>query len=161
MDDGSGESSRELPVKLTRRVWKVVMSQQNTVAVLNHVLDRLTHTILQYLGESAPWLATQEAVRQKALLGLIEKQQVAASRVAELLAERHGLVQLTNYPFDLSATHYCSFDFMRSHLVKDEETLVAELKSAASQLSHDAEAGRVLEQLADDESQTLVRIKDL
>jgi hypothetical protein len=129
--------------------------------ILNTVLDRLSHTLLQYIGESWPWADPLDAERQKTLLGLVRRQQFGAERVAELLTDRRAIVTLGNYRFDGSALHYCTFEFLQPQLIADETRLIAELREAASNVNGDAGAVRLLEQLIVDEEETLKQLSEL
>ena len=129
--------------------------------ILNTVLDRLSHTLLQYIGESWPWADPLDAERQTIILGLVRRQQFGAERVAELLTDRRAIVTLGNYRFDGSSLHYCTFEFLQPQLIADENCLIAELREAASNVNGDAGAVRLLEQLIVDEEETLKQLSEL
>lgn len=129
--------------------------------ILNTVLDRLSHTLLQYIGEAWPWAHPLEPDCQATIMGLVRRQQFGAERVAELLTERRAIVTLGNYRFDGSSLNYCTFEFLKPQLVADETRLIAELREAASSVNGDAGAIRLLEQLIADEEETLKQIRNL
>ena len=132
-----------------------------SLQILNTVLDRLTHTLLQYVGEAWPWTNPLETHGQETMNGLVRRQQFGADRVAQLLAERRAIITLGNYRFDGSLLNYCTFDFLKSQLIKDETCLIAELREAVSCVNGDPGAVRLLEQLIVDEEETLKRLNEL
>lgn len=133
----------------------------SSLQVLNSVLDRLSHTLLQYIGESWPWADPLEPAQQEIVLGLVRRQQFGAERVAELLTGRRAIVTLGNYRFDGTSLHYCSIEFVKPQLIEDETRLIAELREALSSVNGDAEAVRLLEQLITDEEVTLNKLSEL
>lgn len=129
--------------------------------ILNTVLDRLSHTLLQYVGESWPWADPLDSDRQATILGLVRRQQFGAERVLELLTNRRVIVTLGNYRFDGSSLNYCTFEFLKPQLVEDETRLIAELREAVTNVNGDAGAVRLLEQLIADEEETLKQLSEL
>lgn len=129
--------------------------------ILNTVLDRLSHTLLQYIGESWPWTDPLDSERQPIIEGLVRRQQFGAERIAEFLTERRAIVTLGNYRFDGSSLHYCTFEFLKPRLIADETSLIAELQKAAASANGDAGAVRLLEQLIADEEETLRQVSEL
>jgi 3-deoxy-D-manno-octulosonate 8-phosphate phosphatase KdsC-like HAD superfamily phosphatase len=129
--------------------------------ILNTVLDRLSHTLLQYIGEAWPWADPLDADCQATIMGLVRRQQFGAERVAELLTERRAIVTLGNYRFDGSFLNYCTFDYLKPQLLADETHLIAELRDAVSSVNGDAGAVRLLEQLIVDEEDTLKQLSEL
>lgn len=132
-----------------------------SLQVLNTVLDRLTHTLLQYVGESWPWTDPLDPSQQETVLGLVRRQQFAAERVAELLTERRAIVTLGNYRFDGTLLHYCTLEFLKPRLIEDETRLLNELRQALADVDGDAEAVRLIEQLIADEEDTLRKLDEL
>lgn len=137
------------------------MSGPNLTARLNDLLNRLSRSWLQYVGESWPWASTENADRLEVLQGLVRRQQFAAERIADLLTDRGAVISLENYPFDGSAVNYVTVDYVKPRLIQDEESIVRELKAAVDALAQDADALRVLEQVTADEEQTLKELTDL
>lgn len=132
-----------------------------SLQVLNTVLDRLSHTLLQYIGESWPWTDPLDPAQQETVLGLVRRQQFGAERIAELLTERRAIVTLGNYRFDGTILHYCTVDFVKPKLIADETQLIAELKQALADVDGDSEAVRLLEQLITDEEDTVSKLAQL
>ena len=137
------------------------MSQPNSLPILNALLNRLSHSMLQYMGEVWPWTATADAPRQSGFMSLVEKQQHAAERLAGFLIERNVVLELRNYPFDGSMFHYCTLDFVMPRLIEDESRLLSDLKAASEAVGADKDAARLVQQLVAEEEQTLARLKTL
>ena len=139
------------------------MTAQATQPVLNNLLNRMTHSLLQYMGESWPWDPSEDHHREQLVAGLVRRQQFGASRIAELMQKRRELIELDNYPEDRSELHYVSLDYFKPLLIQDQQSLVDAVQSAIHdvQASGDDEAARLLEQLVSEESQTLDELKAL
>ncbi|MBI1313777.1 hypothetical protein GC176_20995 [bacterium] len=137
------------------------MSGQNSTALLNDLLNRLSHSWLQYIGDAWPWAPNECAERLEAFQGLVRRQQFAAERLGDLLSDRHAVLSLTNYPFDGSTVNYVTLDYVKPRIVDDEQSMIADLKAAAGELQNDPEALRLVEQLTADEEQTLSELSAL
>jgi hypothetical protein len=137
------------------------MSDQASLQILSGLLNQVRYSLLQYIGESWPWTGKQEQTRQDAFIGLVRRQQFSAERLASLLLDRRAVVPGSNYPKDCSELHFVTLDFAKKRLVENAEAVVGALKTATSQLPDDAEALRLVEQLARDEEQTLDSLKAL
>jgi len=137
------------------------MSSQDSTRILNDLLNRISRSLLQYVGESSTWTGPRDAARGEAFQALVRRQQFAAERIAGLLTERRAAVVLSNYPREQSALHFVTLDFVRPRLIEDEQTLISMLKSAVQALCGDPEAVRLVEQLLADEEQTLATLRAL
>lgn len=137
------------------------MSDQASLQILSGLLNQVRYSLLQYIGESWPWSGKDDQARLEAFTGLVRRQQFSAERLASLLLERRAVVPGSNYPKDCSELHFVTLDFAKKRLIANAESLVATLKTATSQLTGDAEALRLVEQLASDEQQTLDSLKAL
>jgi hypothetical protein len=137
------------------------MSGQTSTALLNDLLNRLSRSWLQYIGEAWPWASTEDASRLETFQGLVRRQHFAAERIADLLTDRHAVFSQGSYPFDGSLVNYVTLDFVRPRIVVDEHAILAALKAAGEALQDDAEALRLIEQITADEEQTLSELKAL
>ena len=137
------------------------MSQPNTLPTLNALLNRLSHSMLQYMGEVWPWTAAADASRQSSFMSLVDKQRHASERLAGFLIERNSVLELQNYPFDGSMFHYCTLDFVMPRLIEDESRLLSDLKAASHAVGADKDAARLIDQLIAEEEQTLAKLKTL
>jgi len=137
------------------------MSDQASLQILSGLLNQVRYSLLQYIGESWPWSGKDEQTRLEAFTGLVRRQQFSAERLASLLLERRAVVPGSNYPKDCSELHFVTLDFAKKRLIANAEAVIAALKAATPQLTDDAEALRLVEQLASDEQQTLDSLKAL
>jgi hypothetical protein len=137
------------------------MSDQASLQILSGLLNQVRYSLLQYIGESWPWSGKDDQARLDAFTGLVRRQQFSAERLASLLLERRAVVPGSNYPKDCSELHFVTLDFAKKRLIANAEAVVTALKAATSQLTDDAEALRLVEQLASDEQQTLDSLKTL
>jgi len=137
------------------------MSDQASLQILSGLLNQVRYSLLQYIGESWPWSGKDDQARLDAFTGLVRRQQFSAERLASLLLERRAVVPGSNYPKDCSELHFVTLDFAKKRLIANAEAVIAALKAATPQLADDAEALRLVEQLASDEQQTLDSLKAL
>jgi hypothetical protein len=133
----------------------------SSLQILNTVLDRLGHTLLQYIGESWPWASPLEPQQHENILRLVRRQQFGADRIAEFLTDRRAVVTLGNYRFDGSPLNYCTIEFVKPQLIDDETQLISELREAAAEVNGDTGALRLLEQLLSEEEDTLKQLHEL
>lgn len=137
------------------------MSDQDNSQTLNELLNRLSRSLLQYIGEAWPWAAGEQRDRLETINGLVRRQQFAAERLSELLEQRRVVLDIQNYPWDGSLFNYVTIDYVKPELIADEEDLLATLKQARAATNGDSEAARLLEQLASDEEKTLADLRDV
>ena len=137
------------------------MSDQASLQILSDLLNQVRYSLLQYIGESWPWSGKDEQNRYDAFIGLVHRQQFSAEQLAALLLERRAVVPGSNYPKDCSELHFVTLNFAKKRLIENADAVVAGFKAATSQLSDDAEALRLVEQLASDEEQTRDSLKAL
>jgi len=133
----------------------------SSLQILNTVLDRLSHSLLQYIGESWPWSSPLEPQQQENILRLVQRQQFGADRIAEFLTDQGAVVLLGNYRFDGSPLNYCTVEFVKPQLISDQTQLIAELRTATTELNGDSAAVRLLEQLITEEEDTLKQLHEL
>ena len=137
------------------------MSGQTSTALLNDLLNRLSRSWLQYIGEAWPWTSSEDAERLEKFQGLVRRQKFAAERIADLLTDRSAVFSQCSYPFDGSQVNYVTLDYVRPRIVVDEQTILAALKATGEALQGDAEALRLIEQVTADEEQTLAELTAL
>jgi len=137
------------------------MSVQNTTEILTELLNRLSRSWLQYIGEAWPWASSESEDRLETFRGLVRRQQFSAERVASLLSDRDAVISVQSYLFDGTTLNYVTLDYVKPRLVADEKEVIAELKSAVVSLKDDAEALRLVEQITTDAEQLLSELTDL
>jgi hypothetical protein len=137
------------------------MSGQTSTALLNDLLNRLSRSWLQYIGEAWPWTSSEDAERLEKFQGLVRRQNFAAERIADLLTDRNAVFSQCSYPFDGSQVNYVTLDFVKPRIIVDEQTILAALKATGEALQGDAEVLRLIEQVTADEEQTLSELAAL
>lgn len=133
----------------------------DSLQILNNLLNRLNRSLLQYIGESWPWTSYGSSSRADVFAALVRRQHFGAERLAELLVDRRAAIEVDNYPWDGSALHYVTLDYVMPKLLADEQSILQELNEAAKALNGDAEAVRVIEQLIADEEQAIAKLQSL
>jgi hypothetical protein len=133
----------------------------DSLQTLNDLLNRLNCSLLQYIGESWPWMSHGDSTREEIFMALVRRQHFGAERLAELLVERRAVIEIGNYPWDGSSLHYVTLDFVKPKLMADEQSILQQLNDAVPILNGDAEAVRLVEQLIADEEQAIARLQAL
>jgi len=119
----------------------------NVDETLNSILIQVYRSLLQYAGECWPWAAAGDTAVDQAVRTIAEEELTLAGRIFAHLDARGWPIDLGGYP-DNSSLHYVSLTFLLQRLVADHQRLVTELNTAASGLSADLDAARLVADVA-------------
>lgn len=130
-------------------------------ARLNEVLIAMSRSLLQYAGEAWPWVSSTEDDVAEQLLALVRQQHTQIERLGALLAQRVHFFDHGTYPTDYTDLQYLSLSYLLKRLIRDQEAVLAELRSAAKDCEGDPEARDLLQQLEVGVSQTIKSLQNL
>lgn len=130
-------------------------------AKLNDLLIALDRSLLQYTGEACPWAPSTEDAVTEQLQALVRQQQTQIARLANLLSQRMDCFDVGTYPTDYTDLQYLSLSYLLARLIRDQEAVLAKLRTTADDCGNDAEARDLLQQLQVGVSQTLESLKAL
>lgn len=116
-------------------------------AVLNRLVIELDCSLLQYVGESSPWMEEGDMERQTMILRLVEQESAVVRQVIDFLASRRWPVEYGTYPTDYTDLQYLSLDFLLTQLVDHAEKNCARIASCQEQMTVDAEITALLNTL--------------
>jgi hypothetical protein len=123
------------------------MIDPQTRAVLQHLLQRESHSLLHYACESFPWISPGE---QEALASLkqIDHEDLDVTGILARFLFKHRMVPaaLGSYPMSYTTINYTALDHLLPLLIDDQKSRIGELQKDLPKIK-DAEARQVVEQL--------------
>lgn len=131
-----------------------------TSADLNRLVVDLGRSLLQYVGESWPWVPGDAARAEEALQRLVQRQRESVARLTELLIRRNGSIDFGTFPTEYTDLHYVALDYLLEQLIESEQGLVAEVEHARAGCD-DAEASPLLDEILADERGILEELRQL
>ena len=118
-------------------------------AVLQGLIQRESHSLLQYVCEAFPWITPDE---QEALdrLQQINQQELQAMGVLARYLFKHRIVPaaLGSYPMNYTTINYTALDHLLPLLIDYQKGRIAELQKDLAKIN-DAEARQHVEQFFD------------
>lgn len=136
------------------------MSNVQHNAVLADVVIDLSRCLLQYVGESWPWTASDEA-EQQVIDNLVARQQQSVAKLADILHRRRNFIDFGAYPTEFTDLQYLALDHLLDQLVTSERALVDALGQAVTAVAGDDEAQAALESSLTVERDNLGRLEEL
>jgi hypothetical protein len=116
-------------------------------ALLNQLLIALHRSLLQYVGDAWPWVATTAEEEREKLLKLVGGQRRHTERLIELLIDRGWPIDFGSYPTEYTDLHYVALGYLIKQLVASEQALIGDIERALAGCAGDAEVMRLLEKL--------------
>lgn len=137
------------------------MTQSDTNAQLNELLILIGRSLLQYLGESWPWVGDDAVPLGQSIQKQGQDQQAEISRIVDLLDRRYHPIEFGAFPTEYTSLHYVSIDYLLDQLVAEQAALVEEVGRIASNVSGDEEAVALVQDLQQAESRRLEELETL
>ena len=128
---------------------------------LNQVLIDLDKSLLSYVAEAWPWTSNGDAAVQANVNELVVRRRENVGRLADLLTRREWPVDFGTYPTEYTDLHYVALDYLLSQLVQDQKRVTAGIERALSAATGDDAAKPLLEEILNDERDTLARLQKL
>ena len=125
------------------------MTNAETVAVLNQVLQLQYRSLPRYLVYGSPWTHANGADGQTrdALENIVHDQQRLTERLAELILDHRGSPDVGDFPMEFTDLHFLSLDYLLRELVYYQRQDIASLERCAADLSTAAaEAQAIVEE---------------
>ena len=113
-----------------------------TSALLNHILVRESHSLLQYLSDAWPWTDNEHADIPGRLTRMAGEERDATRRLADWLLRRKIMPHHGQFPKDYCSLHFVAMDHLLPPLVADERKLLAQLEQDMAKV--DLEDTRVI-----------------
>ena len=121
-----------------------LMNGNSTVA-LNRLLATIYRSLPMYLTEADPWVRHNDQHAREVLATIVANQRRDCQRVAELVLERYGRLDLGEFPMEFTDLHFLSIDYLIGELVRHQKMDIATIEQCIDRLQHDP-AGRTLAQ---------------
>lgn len=132
----------------------------NSKAVLNHVLNLQRFSLAGYLRFSRPWASDPDHVLLQIVFGIAQIQQVHATRVGELLVERHASTEPGTFPMRFTGLNDLSIRYVAPLVVEDLQRIIHDLHWCAEALRDDSTAWELVQAILRDEERHLQMLRD-
>jgi hypothetical protein len=132
-----------------------------SIGLVQEQLRRTSRSLLQYLGESAPWTGANDEETMDRLRQLILEEQAAGADLARLLRQQRapGLF-LGSYPESFTTLNFVSLDRLLPLLVAYQRQAITKLEGSLPQVQ-DAEALVHLQKLLEMRRRHLAILEEL
>jgi hypothetical protein len=140
-----------------------IMADQHINEQLNQLVINLGRSLLQYVGETWPWVPVGAEVERSIILQLVERQQRNVARLVDLLDERHWTIHMGVYPLKYGDLHYVALDYLLSELVAGQQSLISDVEHtlALSSAQGDSATTALLGEILAEEREILERLQEL
>lgn len=122
------------------------MRDERQIHLLNRLLELVYRSLPMYLVDTSPWTRFGNEAVAHAVEHITHDQQAAAQRIAELIDDRGGLVDLGEFPLEFTSTHDTSLDYMLGELQEHQRAAIGEMEMIVEQLGAD----RIARELAEE-----------
>jgi hypothetical protein len=132
----------------------------NSKAILNHVLNLQRFSLANYLRFATPWAKESDRGLFSVVFGIAEAQMENATRVGELLVERHASAKPGTFPMRFTGLNDVSLRHIAPHIVEDLERNTHDLRWCAESLSRDGTARNIVQEILRDEQRHLQTLRE-
>lgn len=129
-------------------------------AVLNHALNLQRFSLANYVRFAKPWANESDRGLLSVLSNIAEAHTEGATRVGQLLVERHACVNGGAFPARFTALNDLSVRHVAAQMVEDLERNVRRLRSCAEALNDDVTAREIVDELLHEEQHHLRTLRD-
>jgi hypothetical protein len=124
-------------------------------AILNHVLNLQRFSLANYLRYARPWAGGPDHILLKVVFGIAQVQRENATRVGELLVQRHASAAPGIFLMSFTGLNDLSVRHVAPRVVEDLERIIHELRLCAEALRDDDLAREIVEAILHDEERHL------
>lgn len=135
------------------------MTSHECHAKLNELLIRLNRSLLQYVGESWPWIDSESPETLAELDGMVKRQQNDVSRLVQVLMSRRWAIEFSNYATEFTDKHFLSLDFLLPQIVADEKRNKAVCDDALACCGEESDVAELLKQIKSNETDGIDRLE--
>jgi hypothetical protein len=137
------------------------MSDTASINTLNRLLTILHRSLPMYLSEASPWRQQGDEQAAATLAQIVANQQRDCRRIAELVLERHGAIDLGEFPMEFTDLHFLSLDFLTKELVRYQKRVVADIENCVARLADDPRAHTLAQEVLGSERAHLDLLEEL
>ena len=126
-----------------------------TRQVLNRALNLQRFSLAKYLRYARPWASEADHVLLAVVFRIAQVQKYNATRIGDLLVERHGSAEPGSFPLHFTGLNDLSIRHLAPLVVKDLQRVIHDLRSCAQALRDDSTALELVEAILRDEERHL------
>jgi hypothetical protein len=125
-----------------------ITKHEHSVKVLNRLLALLDCSLARYLSFARPWVRRRYLLLDAVARRMSYEHEIFARRIARLIVDRRGTVQSCVFPMGFTSYNDLSLEFLAPRLLEHQRALVVTAEETAKELDGDAEARRVVNNIA-------------
>jgi hypothetical protein len=137
------------------------MNSDASIDVLNRLLATLNRSLPMYLSDATPWTHPGDEQATQTLARIVDDQRRDINRLAELILQRSGRVDLGHWPMEYTDLNFLSLDFLLRELVRHQQQDIAQIERCVSLLSQDRPARELAEEILGSEKAHLEALEEL
>jgi hypothetical protein len=127
---------------------------------LNHVLNLQRFSLANYLRFARPWTQEPDHLLLTVVFGIAQAQQENATRIGELLIQRHASVRPGTFPISFTGLNDLSVRHVAPRVVEDLQRTIHDLGWCVEALPDDEAARRIVQAILRDEERHLQILRD-
>lgn len=131
-----------------------------TIATLQDILLRESHTLLNYMSTAGPWTDSEHADNPNRLNKLAAEERAATNRLMNWLLRRKIPPLGGSYPKDFTTLHFVAMDHLLPQLVKSERRLLDQLRQDAAKIA-DQEPRHITDEMIEMKRRHLAELESL
>ncbi len=131
------------------------MALRPSKTILNHVLNLQRFSLANYLRFARPWTHEADHVLLAIVFGIADTQQKHASRVGELLIERHASTELGTFPVRFTGLNDLSIRYLAPFVVEDLKGIIHDLRWCDDAVRDDRPSWELVQAILADEQRHL------
>lgn len=124
------------------------MDDRATVSLLNAILPRLSRSLAVYLADALPWIPPQRERLRAELAALAADHCQYGDRLATMIVELHGRIELSGFPMEYCDLHDVSADFLLTRLICDTRANLLAVRRAVDRVAERSPARELLEEIS-------------
>jgi hypothetical protein len=140
------------------------MARASSTDVLNRLFQVVYRSLPMYLADAWPWSDDRSERNRReteTLRNIIHDQREMARRLAELLQDRRGALDMGDFPMEFTDTQFLALDFLIPELIHYQRQDVQSIDECVAQLSHDPQARSLAEEALGAERAHLEALEEL
>ncbi|MDA0831815.1 MAG: hypothetical protein O2955_12800 [Planctomycetota bacterium] len=137
------------------------MTSSACLVKLNELLIRLDRSLLQYVGESWPWIDAESQETLDEFNGLIKRQKNDVARLVQVLISNRWAIDFSNYPTDFTDKQFLSLNFLFPQIISVEKFSKSICDETLSCCRDDEAIADLLKQIAANQADGIARLENL
>jgi hypothetical protein len=137
-----------------------LMNGSSTV-ILNRLLATIYRSLPMYLTEADPWVRHNELRARDVLATIVADQRRDCHRIAELILDRYGRIELGEFPMEFTDLHFLSLDYLIGELVRHQKQDIATVEACVDRLQHDPAARTLAQEVLGSQRAHLEMLEEL